>query len=149
MDRLTKYCHLGALPTGFNATLVAEFFVQQIVKLHGYPASIVSDRDRVFTSVGRIECKIIAYHPQSDGQTEVVNRCIEMYLRSIVHDNPKRWLHMVPWAELWYNSSHQSAIGMSPFKALYGREAPLLPHYIQGSSTLEAVDRDLENREQI
>jgi len=50
VDRLSKSCHLEALPTNYTDSMVAEFFVQEVVRLHGYPNSIVSDRDRVFLS---------------------------------------------------------------------------------------------------
>lgn len=49
MDRLSKFCHLIALPTDFSANMVAKVFVENIVKLHGILQSIVSDRDKVFT----------------------------------------------------------------------------------------------------
>ncbi|GJX77411.1 ty3-gypsy retrotransposon protein [Tanacetum coccineum] len=67
VDRLTKYAHFGALPTSFNAHKVVELFVDIVVKHHGIPKTIVSDRDLIFT----------------DGQTEVVNRCLEQYLRAM------------------------------------------------------------------
>lgn len=50
VNRLSKSCHLGALPSNYNAQMVAEFFVKEIIRLHGYPNSIVSDRDKIFTS---------------------------------------------------------------------------------------------------
>ena len=50
VDRLTKYCHLGVLETHYNATKVAQLFVDMVVKLHGFPKSVVSDRDPLFLS---------------------------------------------------------------------------------------------------
>jgi hypothetical protein len=66
-----------------------------------------------------------AYHPQSDGQTERVNQSLEMYLWCAANAQPQKWFTWLPLAEFWYNTSHHSAIGCSPFKALYKEE----PHY--------------------
>jgi hypothetical protein len=66
------------------------------------------------------------YHPQTDGQSERVHQCLEQYLCCAVQDNPKRWHHWIPMAEFWYNSSYHTALGCSPFKALYKREPNLV-----------------------
>lgn len=61
-----------------------------------------------------------SYHPQTDGQTERLNRCLEQYLRAMVSYRPKHWLKWLPLAEWWYNSTYNSAIKRSPYEALYG-----------------------------
>lgn len=157
VDQLTKYAHFGALPSGFNVVMVADLFIDMIVKLHGVPKSIVSDRDSIFTSKfwreihqrnGTALNMTSAYHPQSNGQTEVTNKGLEHYLRSFCHTDPKGWLKLLPWCELWYNTNYHGPLGMTPFKALYGRDPQGLMHYEQGSSQVQAVDDLLTLREE-
>jgi hypothetical protein len=107
VDRLSKAAHFGSLPTHFTAAKVAELFAIMVCKLHGMPRSIVSDRDPVFLShfwqelfrlSGTKLCMSTAYHPQSDGQTEIVNKLLQQYLRCFVHDKPKQWGNYLHWA---------------------------------------------------
>lgn len=69
-----------------------------------------------------------AYHPQSDGQTEVVNRGLEMYLRCFCGEKPKEWVEWVHWAEFWYNTTYQRSLGVTPFQAIYDQPPPPLIH---------------------
>lgn len=94
-----------------------------------YPNRLLSDRDRVFLShlwkelfrLADVQLQMsTAYHPQSDGQSERVNQCLETFLRCFVHACPHQWSRWLSVAQFWYNSSPHSAIGMSPFQALYG-----------------------------
>lgn len=105
--------------------------MNQVYRLHGFPGSIVSDRDPVFTShfwqelfkyAGTGLRMSSANHPQTDGQTERVNQCLETFLHCFTQACPRRWSYWIPLAQFWYNSSHHSAIGMSPFRAMYGHE---------------------------
>ena len=134
VDRLTKYAHFIGLSHPYTALLIAKTFISHIVRLHGIPTSIVSDRDRVFISSfwkalfqlsGTKLCMSSSYHPQSDGQTEAVNRILEQYLRCFAGSQPLRWQEWLPWAELSYNTSVHSSTKMSPFEAVYGM--PPLP----------------------
>lgn len=88
-----------------------------------------------------------AYHHQSDGQTEVVNRTIEMYLRCFVGDEPRKWVDYLPWAEYCYNTAYHSSLGMAPFRLVYGRDPPRSLSYEPGSTRLEEFDRSLQDRD--
>lgn len=131
VDTFSKYSHFLPLKHPFTAVSVAKLFHHQIYRLHGLPLSIVSDRDRVFTSRFWQELFCLAdvrlsmssvYHPQSDGQTERVNQCLETFLHCFVHACPKTWSQCMSLAEFWYNTSTHSATGKSPFLVLYGHE---------------------------
>lgn len=64
----------------------------------------------------------MAYHPQSDGQTERVNQCLETFLRCFVHACPKKWKEWLSLAEFWYNTGLHCALGVTPFEVLYGHK---------------------------
>ena len=135
---------------------MADAFIVNIVKMHGFPKTIVSDRDRVFISafwqqLFKAQVTTLAmssaYHPQSDGQTEVLNKTLEMYLRCFVFDHPKAWFEMLPWAQFWYNTSFHHSIGMSPFKAIFGRDPPSVIPYECNSKDPVSVQDSLITRD--
>nr|GEU47565.1 gamma-tubulin complex component 4 homolog [Tanacetum cinerariifolium] len=139
-----------------SATSVAVEFIRGIVRLHGIPKSIVSDRDRVFIShfwkelfkyQGTQLKRSTAYHPQTD--REVVNRSLETYLRCFSSSKPKQWVKWLSWAEYWYNTSFHSSIGMTPFKVLYGRDPPTIMGYDKGGATTFEVDQYLLVRDEV
>jgi transposase InsO family protein len=103
-DNFSKFSHFLALSHPFTAFTVAKLFFSEIHRLHGMPVTIISDRDRVFTSQlwhelfklsGVTLAMSSAYHPQTDGQTEHVNQCLETFLRCFVQACPSqchKWL---------------------------------------------------------
>jgi hypothetical protein len=106
VDRFSKYSHFIPLAHPYSAKSVAQAFFADIVRLHGVPQSIVSDRDPIFMStfwrelmrlVGTKLHMTTAFHPQSDGQSEAANRVIIMYLRCLTGDRPHHWLQWLPW----------------------------------------------------
>ncbi|KAJ0836439.1 putative nucleotidyltransferase, Ribonuclease H [Helianthus annuus] len=156
VDRLSKYAHFIPLRHPFTAAGVAREFVSQVVRLHGIPSTIVTDRDKVFISSfwqtlfklqGTILCMSSSYHPQSDGQTEVVNRTLEQYLRCFVGEKPKRWVEWLPWAEYSYNTSVHTSTKMTPFQVVYGRLPPRLVPYVPGTTNVQQVDEFLQDRD--
>jgi transposase InsO family protein len=129
VDKFSKFAHFIPLEHPFTAAVVAKLFFDTIFCLHGLPKSIILDRDRVFTSrfwqllfksAGTGLHLNSSYHPQTDGQTERVNQCLETYLRCFVHVCLSQWSRWLSLAEYWYNSSPHSALGRSPFEVLYG-----------------------------
>lgn len=129
VDRFTKYGHFMALAHPYSAHEVTQKFLQSIFKLYGFPKTIVSDRDPIFLSSfwksifslqGTTLNYGFAYHSQSDGQTEALNKSKEGYLRCYFNEKPKTWKQWLPLAEWWYNSSFHTTMKFTPFKALYG-----------------------------
>ena len=93
VDRLTKYVHFIGLSHPYSISKVAALFAQNVLKLHGMLASIVSAKlwAELFKLQGVQLAISSAYHPQTDGQTEVVNKCSKHYLRSFSTDRPIEW----------------------------------------------------------
>ena len=90
VDHLSKYAHFCTLQHPFTTYMVAQIFMDKVFKFHGMLHSIVSDRDPTFTNnfwqeLFKLQGTQLhlrtTYHPQTDGQTEVVNECLETYLR--------------------------------------------------------------------
>ena len=130
VDRLTKSAHFLPVKESTTSDQLAQIYVKEVVRLHGVPKTIVSDRDSRFVSafwtslqrnLGTRLAFSTAYHPQTDGQTERTNQVLEDMLRACCMDYRMTWHEMLPLVEFAYNNSYQSTIKMAPYEALYGR----------------------------
>ncbi|KAF1321538.1 reverse transcriptase, partial [Globisporangium splendens] len=144
VDRFSKMVHLAPVSDKISAEKTAKVFVDVVFRLHGLPVEIVSDRDTRFTSkfwralFGLLDTKLsmsTAAHPETDGQTERVNRVLEDVLRSYA-TSFKEWSEFLPLAEFALNNSTHVSTGHSPFYVNYGIH-PRVPASIMGEvSTL-------------
>jgi hypothetical protein len=90
-----------------------------------------------------------AFHPQTDGQSEVVNKVISMYLRCVTGDRPRAWVDWLAWAEYCYNTSYHSALHATPFKVVYGRPPLAMLPFEPGMARTEAASDLLRTRDDI
>ncbi|KAF8753814.1 reverse transcriptase [Rhizoctonia solani] len=136
MDSFTKYVILVECSKKLKAPELADLFLRHVWKRYGMPEKTISDRGRVFNNkflkalyqrLGIDPHFSLAYHPQSDGQTERVNPTVKHFLRAYSGVNQKDWVKWLPMAEFAYNNAVHSSTGKSPFKALYGWEPSLTP----------------------
>jgi hypothetical protein len=158
VDRLTKNAHFCALSHPFKASTVSTTFMETVQKLHGSPKIIVSDRDPIFTGhfwtelfscLGTQLAHSSSYHPKSNGQTEIVNKCLEGYLHCFVSDKQTQWFKWLPLAEWLYNTSFHTATKMTPFMALYGYHPPSITSSRKEKSKVQAVEDHIENQQQV
>ena len=150
VDRFSKMAHFIACHKTDDALHIADLFFKEVVRLHGIPRTIVSDRDVKFLSYfwkslwGRLGTKLLfstSSHPQTDGQTEVVNRTLSTLLRAIIKKNLKSWEECLPHVEFAYNRVVHSATQFSPFEIVYGFN-PLTPLDLLPLPSSEHVNLD-------
>ncbi|KAJ9556932.1 hypothetical protein OSB04_011546 [Centaurea solstitialis] len=130
VDRLSKSTHFLPMKETYSMERLARLYIAEIVRLHGTPVSIVSDRDARFTStfwqsfqreMGTRVNLSTAYHPQTDGQSERTIQTLEDMLRACVLDFGGSWEDHIPLIEFAYNNSYHSSIEAAPYEILYGR----------------------------
>ena len=158
VDRLSKYAHFMAVVHPYTAISIAQLFMNTVYRLHGLRQTIVSDRDPTFLSsfwqelfrLQHVKLNMsTAYYSQNDGQTEVVNRYLENYLRCMASDHPKEWSLWLPLAEYWYNTNYHSSAKFTPYEIVYGQTPPLHVPYLPETTSVESVDRSLHARERV
>ena len=136
VDFMTKSAHFILVRTMYQAPDIARVFISDIVRLHGVPKRIISDRGSMFTrlfwmsfqeALGTQLNFSTAYHPETDRKTERTNQILEDMLCMYVMYQHKHWEELFPLVEFTYNNSYQSTIKMVPFEFLYVRlcRAPL------------------------
>jgi len=131
VDRLTKSAHFLAMNLRMSMAKLAQLYIKEIVRVHGVPSSIVSDRDPQFTSqfgqtlqsaMGSKLTMSSTYHPQTDGQSKRTIQSLRDLLRTCVLDHLGVWAEVLPLIEFTYNNSFHASIGMAPYEAFYGRK---------------------------
>lgn len=134
-EKLTSYTRLIPCRADLTAEEFADLFVSEIVRHEGWPAHIISDRDKLIRSKFWVALNRVSggrwnpttgYHPQADGQNERLHIVIEDYLRSYVAADLTDWVKHLPLAELSMNTRHMERLQCSPFWAVKGRD-PMFP----------------------
>ena len=125
VDRLTKMVHYEPVKVTIDAPGLAEVIIDVVVRHHGLPDSIVTDRGSLFTSkfwsslcyfLGIKRRLSTAFHPQTDGQTERQNSTMEAYLRAFVNFEQNDWARLLPIAEFAYNNAKNASTSHTPFE---------------------------------
>jgi len=149
--RLTKLAHFIPCSRTISAPQFADLFLSSVVRLHGFPLEIVSDRDPLFTShfwkrlltLCHIQPSMsTAFHPQTDGQTERLNQTLEQFLRIFVDFQQTTWPSLLPHAEFSYNNSVHASTGHTPFYLTYGFHPAAFPSILPDPRLPEAPAAD-------
>ena len=154
VDRFSKMAHFVPCHKTNDASNVADLYFKEVVRLHGIPKTIVSDRDSKFLSYfwntlwRKVGTKLLfstSHHPQTDGQTEVTNRTLGALLRGLVSKTQKDWDIKLAHAEFSYNRSPTYATGHSPFEVVYGVN-PYMPLDLIPLPKDELVHKDTNDK---
>jgi hypothetical protein len=157
VNRFSKMAHFIPCHKTDDATHVADLFFREIVHLHGVPNKIVSDRDAKFLSHfwrtlwAQLGTKLLfstTCHPQTDGQTEVVNRTLSTMLRAVLKKNIKLWEEYLPHVQFAYNRSMHYTTKMYPFEIVYGL-IPRAPIDLMPLPTSKKLNFDAKQRAEL
>jgi hypothetical protein len=130
--KLSRQVHYVACHTAISAPKLARLFFNHVIRLHGVPINIISDRDPRFTAsfwqtlIAIMGSKLLmstSFHPQTDGQTENSNKQLEQILRSVVNFQQDDWDEHLAAAEMANNNSKNATTGYTPYYLNMGREA--------------------------
>ncbi|GJR78251.1 putative reverse transcriptase domain-containing protein [Tanacetum coccineum] len=131
VDRLTKSAIFIPIKETDPLEKPVRMYLKEVVTRHGIPISIICDRDPRFASnfwrslqkaLGTSLDMSMAYHPQTDGQSERTIQTLEDMLRACVIEFGNGWVKHLPLVEFSYNNSYHASIKPAPFEALYGRK---------------------------
>ena len=156
VDKLTKYTIMVPFKESYKANQLAFVLLDRLIRDHGIPTSITSDRDKLFTSnywktlIAAIGTKLwmsTAYHPQTDRQTERANQTMEAYLRHYVNQRQDNWVSLLPMAQLAYNNKRSETTKLTPFFANFGKNANSFLHPREGPNTEKALVKASEMKE--
>ena len=128
VDKSRKYAHYTPLLHPYSVRLAYQAFTDNIIKLHGSPRQIMSDRDKISTtSYGKWNrgITLLTIHKQS-GRQKRLNQCLETYLKCTTTEEPKKWVSWLSPAEYWYDTTYHTTHKMSPIQAMYGLPPPLI-----------------------
>ena len=146
--RLTKMAHFIPM-VNITASNVAKTFLREVVRIHGIPQDIISDRDVAFTSqFWQTICSSMditlnmatAHHKQTDGQSENAIQQLKQYLRHYVNYSQDNWCELLPLAEIAHNTRKNTSTKETPFKANYGFEPRILNQGVSLDTSPEATN---------
>lgn len=155
VDKLTKRVHFVPAKNTDKAPDTASRFFDSVVRLHGMPRVIVSDRDTKFTSMfwralmSRFGTRLAmssGYHPQTDGQSEVMVRTLKEMLRHYLSHSQKDWTQLLSALEFAYNNSINAATGLTPFELDLGYH-PVTPHTVDADLDVAAAETFIEQQQ--
>ena len=157
-DRLSKRVRLFPCHKTINTKETAELIMTNVIKVHGFPKRIISDRDKRFTSeiwkeittsLGIKSSLSSAFHPQTNGLVERINRTIIQILRGICLEAGRNWPTAISAVEMAYNSCIQESLGSSPMEIDCGRSFRFPLSFMKEREQLKFQDRLNEAKDKL